>query len=265
MAPVMFYERPVPLDRDRHRQLKLAIAPGHYRFAARVNSLPLMSTEFAEAARDYPIVFVGNEGGPFSVAALVGLRDQENLMVNEQGQWERNHYVPAFVRRYPFVLAKAETDDRLTVCIDEAYPGLGTRVGEPLFNEQGQHTPYLDRAIKFLQAFNAEGQRTAEFAQRLQTLGLLVPKLIHVDRQGQPRQTLRGVWIIDSARVRGLDNERVIELFRAGQLSWIEAHLLSLGNLARLVARLEGSAAVSDDSGPIAQAAKQGVEAGNLH
>ena len=87
MTQMMFYERPVALNRERHRSLRLAPAANHYAFAAGTNAVPIASSEFAEAARDYPIVFVGQDGGPFNVAALVGLRDRQNLMVDAQGQW----------------------------------------------------------------------------------------------------------------------------------------------------------------------------------
>ena len=251
MAQMLFYERPVALNRERHRLLRLAPAANHYAFAARTNAVPIASTEFAEAARDYPIVFVGEEGGPFNVAALVGLRDQQNLMVDGEGQWATGCYVPAFARRYPFVLAKAENDDKLTVCIDEVYAGLSSDKGEVLFGADGAETPYLKRVLEFLQAFHAEAQRTTVFATRLKELGLLVPKVINVERGGE-KQSLRGLWVVDVAKLRGIDDARVIELYRSGYLSWIEAHLLSLGSLARLVARMGDTARVSDEAGAIA-------------
>jgi hypothetical protein len=251
LTKLMFYERPVALNRERHQKLRLAIAPDHFRFAANTNAVPIMSTEFAEAARDYPIVFVGEEGGAFNVAALVGVRDRENLMVDEAGQWAKGAYVPAFARRYPFVLAKTGEGDKLTVCVDEVYPGLGLEKGEALFEADGKETPYLQRVLEFLQAFHGEAQRTADFAKRLKELGLLVPKVINVDRKGQPRQSLRGLWIVDPAKLRAIDDARVVELFRNSHLPWIEAHLLSLGNLTRLVARLDEHSAVSDESGAL--------------
>lgn len=250
MTKLMFYERPVALNRERHSKLRIDVKPDHYRFAARTNAVPIMSTEFMEAARDYPIVFVGEEGGPFNVAALVGLRDGENLMIDDAGQWQKGCYVPAFARRYPFVLAQGEDGDKLTVCIDEVYSGLNDEKGEALFDD-GKETPYLKRVLDFLQAFHTEAQRTAAFASRLNELGLLVPKVINVERKGQPRQALRGLWIVDVAKLRGIDDARVIELYRSGYLSWIEAHLVSLGSLVRLVARLDEHSAASDESGLI--------------
>lgn len=239
MADFMFYERPVPLNRDVHRRLRIQQAPDHYAFAAQTNAVPIASTEFAEAARDYPIVFVGEEGGPFGVAALVGLRDRENLMVDGEGRWAEGVYVPAFARRYPFVLARGEeASDNLTVCIDEVYPGLSEHAGEPLFDDQGAPTQQLARALEFLRLFHDESTRTSAFADRLKALGLLVPKIVNLERSGQ-RLTLQGLWMVDQERLRSIDDARVVELFRAGYLGWIEAHLLSLGSLPRLVARLD--------------------------
>jgi hypothetical protein len=251
MTQLIFYERPVALNRDRHKALRLAPIDNHFAFAARTNALPIASGEFADAARDYPIVFVGEEGGPFNVAALVGLRDRQNLMVDAQGRWATGCYVPAFARRYPFVLAKTEAGDKLTVCIDEVYAGLGNERGEPLFNADGSETPYLKRVLEFLQLFHTEAQRTAAFATRLKELGLLVPKVINVDRGGE-RQSVNGVWIVDVAKLRSIDDARVVELYRSGYLSWIEAHLLSLGSLGRLAVRLGDAAKVSDEAGVIA-------------
>lgn len=261
MAQMMFYERPVALNRSRHSKLRLAIAPDHYRFAAGTNAVPIMSTEFNQAARDYPILFVGEKGGPYNVAALVGLRDGENLMVDAAGHWAAGTYVPAFARRYPFVLAQAADGEKLTVCVDEVYPGLGEDTGEPLFDAAGKETAHLQRVLEFLQAFHAEAQRTTEFANRLHALGLLAPKVIHVTRKGQPRQVLRGLWTVDMAKLRAIDDAGVVELFRNGYLAWIDAHLISLGSLPRLVARLEGHSAVSDESGRVQPAPDAGAAA----
>jgi len=238
VSKLMFYERPVALNRERHQHLKLAATPDHYRFAAKTNAVPLMSTELAEAARDHPIVFVGEEGGSFNLAALVGVRDHENLMVDADGQWAQGVCVPAFARRYPFVLARTDGSDQLTVCIDEVYAGLGNETGEALFDAEGQQTPYLQRVLEFLQAFHSDAERTLRFATRLKELGLLVPKVIRVEGPGELRQSLRGLWIVDVAKLRSIDDARVVELFREGYLSWIEAHLISLGNFPRLIARM---------------------------
>jgi len=241
MSQLVFYERPVALNRERHRRLRVAPRENIYRFAATTNSLPIVWSELAEAARAYPVVFAGEEQGPLSMAVLVGVRDRENLLVDAEGHWAAGRYIPAFARRYPFVLAATGEKEPLTVCVDEAWDGLveGDDGGEALFDAEGKETDFLQRILQFLRMFHNEALATAAFADRLRSLGLLVPRAIKVEQPGQPEITLRGLWIIDEARYRAIDDARVVELFRAGHLAWIEAHLMSLGNLGALVTLMQ--------------------------
>ena len=105
VAEIVFYERPVPLNREEHKDLRLKSVP-HFKFAMRAHSVPMIGNEFAAAARDIPIFFAGNNAAEAGPIALLGLRENENLFIDNEGQWESNVYVPAFVRRYPFVLAE---------------------------------------------------------------------------------------------------------------------------------------------------------------
>ena len=172
------------------------------------------------------------------MAALVGLGDHDNVMVNEAGQWEPGVYVPAFIRRYPFVLAGADDAESLTVCIDEAYPGLGEAEGEALFGADGQETDYLTRLVEFLSRFHAEMRRTNQLAEKLAERGLLIPRSITIERQGS-KQTLEGFWVVDETRLNALDDSALLELVRNGYMGPIYAHLLSLANIPRLARRLD--------------------------
>lgn len=238
MTSMIFYERAVPLNRERHQNLKLQANPDHFSFAANTNSVLLAASEFPEALRDYPIVFIGQEGGPFAVAALVGFSDKENLMVDASGRWEANTYVPAFIRRYPFILASADDNDNMTVCIDESSRALGTENGEALFGADGAETDTLKNVVNFLQLFHAEMKRTGEFAARMAALGLLTSKVINVQGNGTT-QTLGGFWLVDQEKLGALDDAQMLALARSGDLAWIYAHLLSLANVARLASRLD--------------------------
>ncbi|WP_293778372.1 SapC family protein [uncultured Oxalicibacterium sp.] len=238
MTTMIFYERAVALNRERHQKLKLQLKANHFSFASKTNSVLVAGSEFAEASRDYPIVFVGKEGGPFTLAALVGLGEKDNLMVDENGHWETNTYIPAFIRRYPFVLAGGEGAESLTVCVDEAYPGLNEEQGEALFNEDGTETEYLKKVIEFLVLFHSEMKRTAAFAEKMAELGLLTSKVVTIEREGS-KQTLEGAWVIDEAKLNALDDKTMLELVRTGYLGWIYAHLMSLNNVTRLARRMD--------------------------
>jgi hypothetical protein len=247
---MLFYERAIALNRDRHQKLRIEPTANHFAFASKTNAMLLASTELAEASRDYPIVFVGEAGGPFSLAALVGLRNNENLMIDESGIWDQTTYVPAFARRYPFVLAEGDDKSLLTVCVDEAYAGLNEERGEGLFDESGKESPYLTRVLDFLRAFHADMQRTRDFAGRLNELGLLVSKVITIEQQRggkSEQQTLEGLWVVDEEKLRGIDDARIVEVFRNGYMGWVYAHLLSLGNVRRLAKRLDQASHVAEE------------------
>lgn len=236
MASLIFYERAVALDRNRHQNLKIRTKPDHFSFSRKTNSVFLAGSEFAEAAHDYPIVFVGTENGPFAAVALVGLSGDDNLMVGADGAWETGSYIPAFIRRYPFVLAGADQAETMTVCLDEAYAGLGLTEGESFFNQDGTETAYLKNVIEFLRLFHAEMHRTNAFASKLAQLGLLSSKVITVEFEGRKRN-LEGLWLVDEQKLRALNDEQTLELVRSGYMGLIYAHFFSLSNVVRLARR----------------------------
>jgi len=255
MGSMIFYDKPVALNRERHKNLKLRRKPGDLSFARHTNSVLLAATEMAEAAKDYPIVFIGKENGPFTLAAIVGLRDGENLFVQTNGQWQDGAYVPAFARRYPFVLA--ENDDAeasLTVCVDESYAGLSDTEGETLFDDAGNESALLQAAVDFLKAFHAEMQRTKQFGQQLSDCGLLEPKLIEINQSGQKR-VLDGLYIVNQEKLSALDDDTTLALCRDGSMGWIHAHLMSLSNIERLaLRRAEGPSAQPEAPVPASEA-----------
>lgn len=237
---MLLYNRIVPLNKDKHRFLRLKPAEGDATFAAPTHYVPLAATEFFQACRDYPLIFAGDtDGGP---VALLGLRENENLFIADGGDWAPNTYVPAFIRRYPFVLAKGDERDNFTVCFDEKYPAFNNDEGEALFDDNGDYTPFLSRIIDFLQRYRAEMLQTTAFVERLNELDLLVQRDLEVTTRSGERFALRGFRVVDEDRLRKLADGKVGELLREGYLGWIYAHLVSLNNLSRLPGRLPPSA-----------------------
>jgi len=240
VAEVLFYERPVPLNRTAHKDLRMRPLP-NVSFAAKVHSGPLTGVEFAPAARDFPILFAGSsleEAGPM---ALLGLRQEENLFIGEEGFWENGVYIPAFVRRYPFVLAEkpagAEGDD-FTVFLDEGYEGFNETEGERLFNEDGTDAPALTNAVNFLGEFQDHVARTQWFMGKLREHNLLEPRTITLQKEGKGIN-LNGLFVINEEKLRSLDEKVAHEFLREGAFGWIYAHLVSLANIDRMAARLD--------------------------
>jgi hypothetical protein len=234
-----FYKTPVILNRDRHRNLKLDTTKGDFLIASNTNSLLLATTEVIDAAASYPVVFVGEAGGPYTLCAMVGLNNEENLFVDAKGQWDAGSYIPAFVRRYPFVLSTGGvTEDDMSVCIDESFIGFGETAGQPLFDADGNPTQMLAGAVDFLRHFHAEMQATAEFAARLDALGLLVVKNFEVQRDGN-KNVVEGVVIVDAEKLAALDDATVLAMVRNGDMALVHAHLLSFKQLPHLAVRRE--------------------------
>ena len=232
MSQVMFYEKPIALDREAHRSVRIGAMPD-YLFAAKTNSVLLAGVEFAEAAKEYPVVFAKAAEGKFVPVALLGMRDNENLYVDENGKWNAR-YIPAFVRRYPFVLADNGTD-QLTLCIDESSPAFNAENGQPLFDENGANTPFLQQALDFVADYQGQNARTEAFTSRLNELGLLIELSAKADMNDGSSYVINGLMVVDEQKLLALDSAKVDELFKSGMLGWIYAHLMSLSNMPRLI------------------------------
>jgi SapC len=237
MKTMLIYDKLVPVNREQHKSLKVQASTQHLSFARELNSTLLATPELPMAALDYPCVFVGSEG-QHTLVAVVGLRDKDNLFLDDAGRWEAGCYVPAFVRRYPFVLAETQAgSNELTLCVDEAFDGLNTQTGEALFDAAGQDTDYLKQLQQFLMDFHNDMGRTAQFCQQLETLGLLIDRNIDFNLGGQ-RMTLNGIKVVDETKLRALPADTVQALFQSGAMGFIHAHLLSLNNVNKLGARM---------------------------
>jgi hypothetical protein len=167
----------------------------------------------------------------------VGLRSQDNLFVDGEGRWDAR-YIPAFVRRYPFVLAELPGRTDLALCVDEAFEGLNTVEGEPLFDAMGKNTPFLQNALDFLSRYQAEYVRTEAFCQRLEQLGLLVEMNAKADLADGRSFTVNGLMIVDEQKLLALPDAAVLALFRSGELHLVSMHLVSLSNMQKLVDRM---------------------------
>lgn len=246
MINKLFYNNITPLNRDQHRALHIDTTKGNASFAANTHYVPLAGSEFSQAARDYPILFAG-EGQASGAIALLGLRENENLFVNDDSHWAKNTYVPAFVRRYPFILAQSEQQSDFTICFDDSYEGFSQDEGNALFDEQGKESSYLGGVIDFLNRYTQDLKATAGLTVYLQEHELLVTKTLRVsDRYGR-NFFLNDFRVVDEARLAQLEDKEIAELHRKGWLGWIYAHLISLGAITRLPERMAPPEVVDED------------------
>jgi len=236
MTSLLFYNKPVGLNKVTHKETRIQPLAGNYSFARETNSVILAGVEFTEAAKEYPIVFA-SAGESIVPVALLGLRNAENLFVSEDSSWDAK-YIPAFVRRYPFVLAEAPDTSQRIVCIDESYEGFDTPEGEALFGDDGEPTKILSQAMEFLEEYQRQYVRTETFLKRLKDNDLLMSLNAQVDLVDGKQFALTGLLAVDEKKLLGLSDEKAMEFFRAGELAWVYCHLMSLGCMSRLVDRI---------------------------
>lgn len=237
----LFYKKVVPLSNERHKQLYIEPIAG-YGFAAHTNSLYIAAVEFARAAAEYPIVFGRDAAGVVFPVVLLGLKRDQNLFVNKQGEWQAR-YIPAYARRYPFILASGVPgggkDAQFAVCVDEAYPGFNTaKEGQPLFDGKGQHTSMLKQAIDFLKEYQAHTQLTTTFCKTLADLEVLEPVQANISMKSGEKYAIGGFQCVNRAKLKALPPKKLTDLIKSDQLELIYLHLFSLNNIATLTAKL---------------------------
>jgi hypothetical protein len=240
---LLLYSRPVRLNRVTHAKLRFSPLTS-FNFARKVTAIPLMGVEFPIACRQYPIVFIKSPDGKIGAQGVLSLAEGVNSFVDPKGRWTST-YVPAFIRRYPFVLAEipGKTDD-YDVAFDEASNCFSSKEGEALFNDQGAPTPFLQAQIDFLQRFQAEHQRTQQFLETLKEDGLLTPYNVNIVRGGdQAKFAVRNAMVVDESKLAGLSTEHAAAYMQSGYFAMIYAHLISLQSFLSVANRTGDPAA----------------------
>lgn len=226
----LFYQRPRPLRLKEHADLAIKPVPD-YSFAARATALPLMMGEFPAAAKDYPILF--SRGNPPIPVALVGVFKDRNLFVGEDGAWRQGHYVPAYVRRYPFLLTEDQASKRRVLCVDEDAPVLTRGEGQRLV-EEGKPSELAQRALRLCEMYAADQERTRLFMQAVAEHDLLVTKQAGVALVTGQKLLLRDFSVIDPEKFEALSDELFLEWRKKGWLYPVYSHFLSGQNWQRL-------------------------------
>ncbi len=234
----LFYKSPRVLTPGEHGERSLARDPG-YAFAATTNAVPLVAEEMSMAARHFPIVF-SHEATPHPVAIL-GLRGQQNLFVEPDGQWSTDVYVPAYIRRYPFIFLENEARAELTLCIDEASEALVAGRDRPLFDDAGEPTALTRSALTFCRDYQAQHLEAAAFSKALSDADLLVDHRADVTLRSGERLSLAGFKEIDADRFAKLPDATFLAWRSKGWLTLAYAHFFSIGAWSALVNRVAGA------------------------
>lgn len=229
LAGLGLYRDVAPLDSVRDAELRIQPLQD-FAFARELKDCVITADEFAAACHSQPIVFTRGTDGKLFAAAVLALPDSGNVFVDESRGWRDGEYIPAFIRRYPFVPIMGE--GKLALGIDRAYPGLSRESGERLF-ENGQPTAFTQQVLRFMAEFQAAWDRTLGLVKALDTLGLLEPFQV-MARHEQHQQVLGGLLRVSEARFNALKDKDSLRLIRNSGLKLAVAQMLSLAQFEKL-------------------------------
>jgi hypothetical protein len=252
---LLIYETVVPVSSGRHAKCAVESGKG-FAFSRKINSVPLMAVEFPQATPEYAVVFA-QSGDDLVPVVILGARQNENLYLTDEDAWQAK-YVPAFIRRYPFVFSGSDDGNTFTLCVDEAFQGLNYQGrGQALFTEQGQPTPYVDNVLKFLQEYRTQFVRTQAFCKKLKELDLLEPMQAQFTLGSGEKMSLAGFLAVDRKRLKALPAETLQQLAANDELELIYLHLQSMRNFIDVKDRL----VVSEDGKGAAEPPPQDLSA----
>jgi hypothetical protein len=170
----------------------------------------------------------------------MGLNEGVNVFLDEDGRpLDPNIYIPAYLRRYPFLLARLRPDsDELSLCFDPTANAVGDfDEGEPLFD--GDQPSEATKAIlQFCEQFEAAGQRTAAFMEELTKIDLLMDGEVAIQPEGAQQPFIyRGFRMIDEEKLQNLRGDELRKMNQNGILPLLYAHLFSLSEMRNVFGR----------------------------
>ena len=233
----LFYNGLEPISSQTHADFRarpMATAP----FLVNQHAIPVTVDEFALCQRFMPIVFSsGDEPIPL---ALMGLNEGVNVFVDASGALtETNMYVPAYVRRYPYMLARLTPDaQELSLCFDPTFEGVGAfDDGEPLF-VNGEPSEFTKGVLQFNEMFEQAGARTQAFMKELAESGLLIEGEVSIQPPGVEKPFVyRGFQMVDEQKLADLRGDQLRKMSQSGMLPLLYAHLFSLALMREVFER----------------------------
>lgn len=206
-----------------------------FSFAKELISTPLTVSEFFEACKNYAIVFAKDKDENWFASVMLGYKENNNVFVDDKGNWEKLHYVPVFIRRYPFILVDNPEEKELMIGIEKKCLVDSKKDDKKkFFNEDETNSELLNNVIRFLNQFHNETISTKEFVKQLEEWELLEEKIATVVNEKQEQFNVNGFYIVNEEKLKQLSKKRKEELCSKDMMALITAHLISLSNIQKL-------------------------------
>ena len=203
-------------------------------YAKELISATITAPEFYECCKEYPIVFVKDENDQWSASVMLGYKEKENLFIDEKGLWEKGRYIPASIRRYPFIYVTGE-NNQLSLGIDiEALSESIEDAERKLFDEEGNPTDFTKSVLEFMNHFQSDAAATVNFIKQLEDWGLLEERTAQINTPDQKSYQINGFYVINEEKLHHLSKKKKQDICDQNGYSLITAHLISLSNVQRI-------------------------------
>ncbi len=221
------------LNKENHKNKSIAEVKD-YSYAKGITSAIVTFSEFFEVCKNYPIFFGKDKDGSWFASAIMGYKENENVFIDKDGKWEKFHYVPAFIRRYPFVFV-TEDNKNLAVAVDKEFLSEDKKdESRKLFDDKGEKSKYLEAVVNFLNQFYTDSVGTKNFIEQLEKWELLEEKTATITTPKNEKFNINGFYIINEEKLKNASKEIKQEIFEKNATPLITAHLISLSNLQKI-------------------------------
>lgn len=229
-AVPLFYTEPMPVAASLQPDWK--VRPEHdFTFAARANTVPLTAPEFMMAARHFPIIFLGDA----VPTAVLGFQPNTNLFVDRDGHWERGAYVPAYIRRYPFILLGQQGDEMLRLGIDRA--GRSSKTDARALFEDGKETAVIKQAVELGEQFHNAHMYTRDLSAALKAADVIEESTLQAEVEPGKVESIATFKRVSEDKFRQLPEATVVEWWKKGYMHAVYFHLQSMNNWEMLMMR----------------------------
>lgn len=206
-----------------------------FSYAKNLTSTPITVTEFFEACKNYPILFAKDKNNDWFASVMLGFKEKENIFVDNKGNWDKLHYVPAFVRRYPFVFVEQNEQQQLLLGVEKEFLSIDKKDEKrKLFDDKDENTEFLNNVLNFLNQYQNDSIVTKEFIKQLDEWELLEEKVATIINEKKEQFNINGFYIVNEEKLKHLSKKKKEEICNKNATALITAHLISLSNIQKL-------------------------------
>ncbi len=206
----------------------------NFSYAKEQINVPITVGEFYESCKNYPIVFSKDKDNVWFASVILGFKENENIFVDDKGEWEKLHYVPAAIRRYPFIFINQEKSDELILGIEKSYLSSDKKDKSRKLFDAENSSELLNNVLNFLNQFQNDAKVTSNFIKQLEEWELLEEKVATIITVSNEQYNINGFFVVNEEKMRHLSKKRKEEICEKDMIPLITAHLISLSNIQKL-------------------------------